>query len=53
MEHQIITPIHYWIDNNDNRIFDIEEIERLFNEKLKELKDHNFNVLNSYKKEFV
>jgi hypothetical protein len=49
MEHQIITPIHYYFDNDNNKIFDIEEIERLFNEKVKELQEHNFNILNSYK----
>ncbi len=49
MEHQIITPIHYYIDTNDNKIFDIEEIERLFHDKLNELKAIN----NSYKMEAV
>lgn len=47
MQHQIITPIHYYIDNNGNKIFDIEEIERLFNEELNQLKELN----NSYKTE--
>jgi hypothetical protein len=51
MEHQIITPIHYYIDNDNNKIFDIEEIERLFHDKLNELKTHNANVLQSYKME--
>ena len=45
--NQIITPIHYYIDNNNNKIFDIEEIERLFYEELNQLKALN----NSYKME--
>jgi hypothetical protein len=51
MLKNITIPIHYWIDNDDNKIFDIEEIQRLFNDKLSELKNHNLNVFNSYHKE--
>lgn len=49
MTHQIITPIHYYIDNDNNKIFDIEEIERLFYEELNQLKALN----NSYKMEVL
>lgn len=41
MNHQIIVPIHYYIDNNNNPIFDIEEIERLFHDQLNQLKESN------------
>jgi hypothetical protein len=41
MNHQIITPIHYYIDINKNQIFDIEEIERLFYYQLNQLKELN------------
>jgi hypothetical protein len=44
MNHQIITPIYYYIDINKNQIFDIEEIERLFYDQLNELKE--LNIIN-------
>lgn len=50
MAQDIIVPIHYWVDEEDNKIYDIEEMQRLFNEKIKELSTHNHYVRTLYQR---
>ena len=40
---QAITPLYYYVDNEDNKIYDIEEIQNSFHEVIQKLKDNNYH----------
>ena len=42
----VITPLYYYFNDDNRKVYDIEEIQNSFNEIIQKLKDHNYNGVN-------